>query len=57
MSVLRSRLFEMEREKQAAEVAAKRKSQVSAADKWCQADLEGRREVYGVPDSDFGSLS
>eukprot|EP00891_Asterochloris_glomerata_P001615 jgi/Astpho2/1615/fgenesh1_pm.00028_%23_9_t len=28
MSVLRSRLFEMEREKQAAEVAAKRKSQV-----------------------------
>ena len=42
MSVLRSRLFEMEREKQAAEVAANRRSQVSAAERWCQPDVEGR---------------
>ena len=41
MSVLRSRLFEMEREKQAAEVAANRRSQVSAAVSWCQAHAEG----------------
>ena len=41
MSVLRSRLFEMEREKQAAEVAANRRSQVSAAFRRCQAHAEG----------------
>ena len=47
MSVLRSRLFEMKREQQAAEVAANRRSQVSGtADRWCQPNLESRTCVF-----------